>query len=379
MNEKATLPAAEDVTEPLSQEQQDAIQAEKDTDWVSPEKVNDEVTPPVKKEDEKPAKKEELSDEQKQEKEAEEQKLKDEAAENERLDKKAKELDKTVDEVVEIEKTDKAEQVRIETVAKEENISVDEVKENEGKDKSVAERHGSDPMKLAKALRKEQSEYGKIKNENEELQTFKTNAVATQRQFDENKFQAVMESKKNEVMDEFKKHCPDQCTDQTDDVVFERAKNYVRQGLKDKEAGEAKVTKEKVESRRSEVMKNLSDDLKEFSAEVKEQLAQVPDNQILNDNFDINALGHHARGKKFTPDYVKSLEDAAYKRGIEQPEISKSKSKPKPSKSGGKPGVTITLDDNDKERAEEIYGRRTDWTKERMWQEYQNEDKGKDF
>ena len=386
--ETKTLPDAEDLGagEELTEEQRKEIEDFKEESWDDePKEKEPEKKEPEKKEEgkegeEKPKEEEEETPEEKEKADAEAKKEEEaEAKETARLEKKAEKEGKTVDEIKELESTEKAEQERIEAVAKEEKITIDEVKENEAKDKSVAERHGNDPIKIARALRKEQSEYGKQKSEVEELRDYKAQSEAQRSRFNEREFNSRMESHREEIIDKYREKYPGESTDASNDTVFERGKALIKKGIESKEQASAKEVEEKATEKRAELLKTLPEEFKDQRSEVKEILAECDDLQVLDKGFDAVYLANYARGKKHTPDYIKSLEDAAYKRGAEQAKIlPKGGKSPKPT--GKKTDNVISgMTSEQKGRAEEVYGNREGWTKEQMWKEYMKDDVKDDF
>jgi len=402
VKEPAVLPEAEDLVEgkELTEVQRKSIEDFKNEDWdAKPEDSDkDDVTGKDDTSDKKPDKepdKKEGEEETPEEKEAREKKeaedksddKKDdkkkeeaEAKETERLEKKAEKLGKTVDEVKELESSEKAETERIDKIAKEEGITAKEVKENEDKDKSLAERHGNDPVKIARAMRKGQSEYGKIKKGYDELVDYKAQSEAQRTKFNEKAFNDRMEKHREDVIEKYRKTFPDDSEDVSDDAIFERGKNLIKKGIEKKEEASAKEVETKAKEKRAELIKTLPEEFKDHLSEVKEILAECDDLQVLDKGFDVVYLANYTRGKKYTPDYVKSLEDAAYKRGAEQAKIlPKGGKPPKPTGDKAKDKVPANMTSEQKERAEDIYGRREGWSKEQMWIEYMKNDVKNDF
>jgi len=380
-----TLPTFEEMTPDvkLSEDQLKAVEEEKSLDWDAPKK--DDKAEPEKAKPEEPEVKEEPKEEKEEKEEKEtpepedEQAKAAEKAEQERLEKKAKEIGKIVEEVKKMEAEEKAEQERLEKIAKDEGMTIDEVKEMEAKDKSIAERHGNDPIKVARALRKEQSEYGKLKNEIEQLREFKTKTEAQQAKFNEDHFNMVMEQNRDKLIDQFREKSPVEAESLSDDACFERAKTRIKEALKAQEEHKLKEFGKEAETKRGEMIKTLPKEYNDYVPEIKELLNECDDVQILDKGFDVTFLANYVRGKKFTPDYIKSLEDSAYKRGIEQPKIIPPVHTSKPTKETKSTKLIDSLTDVDKRRAEEIYGRREGWSRERMWETYAKDDKGKDF
>lgn len=387
---KVTFPEPEAMTseETLNEEQIKEIQAVKDSDWVVPVGENKpEEKPPVKellekKPDEEIVKTPEQEAAEKAAKEEQEAKTKADAAESERVEKKAKELSKTVEEVKKLETDEKAEQERLEKIAKEENRTVDEVKAEEAKDKSIVERHGNDALKIARALRKEQSEYGKVKAETDQLRKFKEQVEARAAQFNEHQFEVQMGKGREDIIAKYREKFPAQADgtpteELSDDACFEKGKAIIRETLKTRETKFKDEVKSKAETKRVEIVKNLPEEFKDYVPEVKQLIEECNDDQILDKEFDVVFLATYARGKKYTADYVKSLEEAAYKRGVEQPKILPKSTGSKPSQPGKEQVPSLT--DHQRARAEEIYGRRGGWTKEQMHIEYAKNDLKNDF
>ena len=319
-------------------------------------------------------------------KEAEEQVEKD-AADEERIAKLADEQNKTVEEIKKEEEANKEtpEQIetkRIEDIAKEEGITVDEVKEGETKDKAIIERLGGDINKVAKSLRSENSAYGKLKVEHEELSTFKKNVEIARAKFSEEQIDATLADKRDEVIKVYLKKFPDQ-ESETDDVVFERAKVRIKEALKDKEVEATGKLKVEADTARETLIKSIPEEYKEYVPEIKEVLKGNPDSDVVDKEFDVMNLAHWARGKKFTPEHVKSLEDAAYKRGKEQPEIKKKKTGAI-SSDGRSEGEKLnssllsSATEADILRAQELNGTKAGWSKDKMVDHYMKTQKKSD-
>lgn len=375
---KVTIPEPDALAsdQTLSEEQTKAIQEFKEEPWEKPAEPAKADDKPKAEETPEPEEKEEDKGTQKtpEELEAESKAKEAAAAETTRLEKKAKELGKSVEEIKTLETGEKAEQERLEKVAKEEGKTIDEVKADEANDKKLVERHGNDPVKIARALRKEQSEYGKLKSEIEPLRKLKAQLEDRSLKINEERFNANMEKDRDKIIETYREKNPEEHSDLenlSDDAVFERAKVFIRKAID----ARSKVTTDKLhaeaETKRVDLVKNLPEDYKDFIPEIKELLAECGDNQVNDPEFDITYLGNYARGKKYTPAYVKSLEEAAYKRGVEQAKII-------PKGGGARPtsGVktTTTLTESQKSRAKEMYGRREGWSEQQMFDEYAKSD-----
>lgn len=400
----------EEIKEPLTPDQEKEIENFKDgIDWSAKteEEAAIEKEAVLKKGDEK-------TDEAKAaEKKAEEESAASEKTEEDRLNAKAEELEKTVDEVKEIEaqektqederiaklaeeqgktvediiqqeseakkaqdeKTDEQkEQERLESIAKEEVLTVDEVKTNEEKDSKVVENYGKDPMKMAKALRKENSAYGKLKSENEKLVEFKNNAEAQRLRYNEERVNAGLEKQREKIVTEYIKIRPEEAEEE-EGVLFERAKVKIKDALKAQDIEADKELKGQADESRTTLIENIPEDYKEYAPEIKEVLKSEDDRDVLSKGFDIMNLCYWARGKKMTPEYVKSIEDAAEKRGKEQSEIIEKKSASISSGSRSTPKdqkntVVSSATEKDKERALEVFSNKDDWSNDKKIEEY---------
>jgi len=377
--------APEDIKEPLSPEQEKEIEDFKNNlDWDAP------------KEEEKPEEKGEevvvIDDKPGEEKTDEEKAAEEEAAkvEEERVAKLAEEKGKTVEEIIQQEadakaaegdKTDEQkEQERLEAIAKEEGITVDEVKEAEAKDLKVVENYGNDPKKIAKALRKENSAYGKLKSEHEKLVEFKKQFDSEQAKYNEKRVNADLEAQRDRIVEEYVRLNPEEADDD-EAVLFERAKIKVKTALKYREEEANKEVQAKADEARETLVSNIPDEYKEFSPEIKDILKTEENQVVLSEDFDITNLCFWARGKKYTPEYVKGLIEAAEKRGKEQPEILERKTGAVSTGSrathGGKT-VSETASPKDRERALEMFGNKDDWSEQKKIEEYMTNHKAHD-
>lgn len=399
---------------PLSEEQEEKIQ--ETVDWDTPPEGE---KPPEKKEPEKKAeepekepepKPEELTPDQIKEQEVEDKRIEDKAeelkiapdevivleekekadkeaadtkkqqdeeAETERLTKKSEELDKTVEEVQEIEKaeTETVEKQRIETIAKEENITVDQVTENEKKDQEIVDRHQGDSMKIARAVRTQQSAFAKLENDHE---TLKTSVEKQERIINEEEFNAQCNDKREDIITKYKASYPEQ-GEQDDEVLFERGKSLLRTKWDDARAFEKKAVSDQAKDKRKELAEGLPEDVKkEFLTDIQESLEKLTDQQVLSKKFNVEYIVQLARGQKYTPEYIKKIEEDGYRRGKEQRKIVRNvKSPNSPPPSEKNKAITTSLTQEQKDRALDMY-MGTNMTEQQKYDEYEKI-KDKDF
>lgn len=401
----------EEIIEPLTEDQKVEIQESKDKlDWTA--KTEEEIAAESKATEDKKAEDDRIAGEKKsdEEKQQEEKAEADEKAETERLTAKAEELKKTVDEVKEIEANEKTQEderivklaeeqgktveeiIEVETaakdektdeqketerlnaIAKEDGVTVEEVKANEEKDSKVVENYSKDPMKIAKALRNETSAYGKLKAENEKLTEYKTQVETQRLKYNEKMIDAQLEKNREKIVEEYIKIKSDE-SEEDEGVLFERAKVRIKDALK---ANNEKVQTD-LENTATESRVTLADSIpeeyKEYTSEIKEVLEAHSAQEVTSKDFDIVNLCYWARGKKMTPEYVKSLEDAAEKRGKEQPEIIERKTgatstSTRSTQTKTKTNIVETASVQDKERALEVFSSKDDWTDDKKIEEY---------
>ena len=357
---------------------------DKKEDDLTPEKIAEQEKEDKRVEDKAeelkitPEKVMEMETQEKLDKEtAEAKKKEDDDAETDRLTKKAEELNKTVEEVQESEKeeSEETETKRIQAIATEEKITVEQVVEMEKADKEIVDRHQGDPMKLARAVRTQQKSHAKLENEHESL---KTSVEKEQKIISEQEFNAQCTDKQETIVKQYRIQFPDQAEDE-DGVIFERAKAMLKTKWDDAIVTEKKEVTDKAGEKRKELISGLSDEVKgEFLSDIEESLGQITDNQVLSNKFSIDLIVKLARGTKYTPEYIKKVEDDAYKRGKEQRKIVRTITGPsKPTPASKKGEVSTTLNAEQQQRARNMYAG-TNMTEQQMYDEFEKT-KDKDF
>lgn len=379
-------------SEGLSEEQHEKIAESVDWDFVEPakepkdkkpddvekiEKVEDAPAPlkegktpeELRIEADRLEKEQAETDRKAQEKADQKKQEEDQSLEEARIKALAEKDGKPIDEIRRIE-SEKTEGARLKAIAKEEGITVEQVKDNEAKDKSIVERHKNDPLKIARDVRKQQSEYDKLKNENEALREKES---ARTRVITEQEFEHQFDARKDQIIAKYRETYPDASYALEDDEVLEKAKPLLRGAYDETRKNYESEIKTQSESKRKELVEGLSEEFKEYRPEVEEALKECSDAQVLNKEFNIEYLACWARGKKLTPEYIKSIEDAAYTRGNEQPKILGEIGVKKPRSQSGK-SYSYNLTAEQKKRALDV-NRREDWTDEQKYADY---DKVKD-
>lgn len=340
--ELSTIVAPEEFEGALSQEARDQIEELKNTNW-----------------DEEPKKEE----------------LKKEEPEQSAPEPKADEPEPKIDET---RKKEDEELALVKKIMEEEALDEERAKEILTKDKTIVERHGGDPIKIARALRKENQAYSLAQNKIKELEKFKADTERKRLEYNEAQLEAGLEKQRDDIIEKYIRIHPDQ-SDLSEDVIFERAKFEIKAALEKEKTAKQEETKSQAQARREELILAIPEAFSDVAPDVKKVIRNLEDSAVLSDNFKtIDSILYWARGKKYSPEYVKSLEDAAYKRGLEQPSIKQKKTVSSDSRaSGGKHAVSVSQEERD--RAIEMFGRREGWTEEQMIEEYVANHKGKDF
>ena len=369
--------APEDFKGEITPEQQSVLDANAEKPWDGEDKAEEKKKPEEKEEtnEDDDSKEEDKSSEDKNKDSSKDKDddSKDDDSKKDEEESDSKEDDKSKEDE---SKEDESEEEQLRKIAEDEGITVEEAKEAIAKDKAVVERHGSDPVKIARALRKEQSEYGKLKNENERLVSYKENIENQRKEFNERQFVSHCDDHKDEFVEKYVKYHPEQ-SELSEDVLFERAKNELRETIKTQATEKEDKLKVSSEDRRRELLDTIPEEFKEVIPEIKAILKEVDNGHVLTKDFDVMHIAHYARGKKYTPEYVKSLIAEASKRAKEEPKIKEKNTIPAGGR-GGKKGKVSVLTSEQKDRAHEIYSNE-DWDEAKIFSEYEKHHKGKDF
>lgn len=337
---------------PLTDEESTAIEDFKKLDWTDVEEKPD-------AEEENDQKKDADQDEEKKGEEGDSEKKSEDPGE-------------------ETKPPEESEEAILQKIAEEEKCTIDEAKEVLAKDKSIVERHGSDPVKIARALRKEQSVYGKIKAELDDLKAYKEQTEKAQREYQEKHIDSQLQSQKDSIIEKYLKLHPED-EDLHDDVVFEKAKVQIKEIIKKQTEEQKAKLADQASKTIVSLVESIPDEYKDVIPEVKQALQEVDHADVVDPKFDVMSVVFWARGKKYSPEYVKSLEDAAYKRGKEEPEIKQKRSIDSSSRSASGKKTSGNATEADVQRAREMFGNKEGWTEEQMVEAYMRDHKGKDF
>lgn len=403
-------------TGPLSDETQAQIAAQAELELKQEEearaKGSQAPAPEIKVEDHGAPKKtdEEIAAEKKKEEEDLAKKAIEEKAEKERLEKEAKDADdaliaaimaKPDEELSDEEKTRKKElvekdpelafQEEVKAYAKAENISPEDAKEILDAERKIVEQHKADPKKLARSYRSAQSAYSRLETKIKQDQdraasVLKDNEVVIAGKkltFDEARDQMVQMTRERFAGKSIKvgdKEIP--IAEIDDEKVFEFAKADYQAKIKAYTSQVQGQIQTNAKKKRDEIVSKLPQYALPFKDRFVELLGFVKDESVLDDDFDPDYVLHSARGSFYTPEKVKELEAAAFKRGQENAKILGLKNSPNGGNGGGPPkpeakspdAEVATLNADHKKRALDMFQGSTydaaGWDEPRKYREY---------
>ena len=376
--DKTTLdPEALKTQDKLTPEQEEAIQLEVQKEYEpKPDKEDDADKPAPKKDtgdddgegDDKSADDKEDEDKDAKKDDADPEAGKKDGEEGKEKKEPAADEKKATEEAEKVAKEDFEKNVLI--YMDENSISEKQAREELEHIGKIQEKYAKDPVKMGKALLNLNRAFSESQSRLKEF----TEAPKEGELVINGKKLSVEESREK-MVEMYRTAYPKVTEDLDDDKVHELAvseykKEYAR--FMEKQGTEIKA---KASTARDEFLKSLKDEDKPFLKDIKVLLDRTADTEIFAKDFDFSDYVYWARGKNFHK-VLKEREDAAYKRGLEQKKILGAKpdgtgAEPKGS---AKPGKTVSLTENEKERALAMYQSLsiTDAEKFKMFMEYKN-------
>lgn len=313
----------------------------------------------------------ELSEEEKKAQEAKdaEEKAKADKVEEERL-LTAKEEDLKDEEKVKkaelIKKQDEAKAKALDeevaTYAKENNISLDEAKKEIESIGKISEKYNSDPKQLSKANLHLQRLYTKneteLKNILEKqkaeppLELSDENIV---KHIDDGKFTIGKEKATREgIIEAYKQKEPEITATMEDDAIFKLAVKTIKKEIEFSQKQQLFEISSKAKDKRAELISKLSDEEKQFLPEIKPIIDNLPDTQVMKEDFSLNDFIYWAKGKTLEAK-VKESEERGYKKGVEEAKILAQKAKPATPQTPAKKSATEQLTQAEKNDALDKY------------------------
>ena len=271
------------------------------------------------------------------------------------------------------EETEKKE---ISLYAQAEGITEEEAAKAITAEKKLAEQYQNDPRKLARTARYWQSQHMKMEAR------VKSESEARERNLGENEIliqgkKTTFDEAKPMMIQAYRNEFADKVADKSDDEVFEIAKTDYKNRVKNYYDSQAKRISDDARSKRAKMVLELPDHAKPFRKEIEESLALLPDAKIAQEDYTPDDIIAWARGRFYTPEKLKELDEAAFKRGQENARILGEKVSVKPGAgSAAKPEVPSAdkeidmLTSDQKDRALNMYGDTKNWDDKRKFREY---------
>lgn len=200
----------------------------------------------------------------------------------------------------------------VEEYAVKHSLTYAEAKEEIVKTAAIIEKYKGDPKELARALRSQQSEYGKLKSQVDDKPKERMFQRMTDEQFlhqAKAHFTKTPDEQKKHV-DTFRQRFPAKSDMMTDEAIIEEIAERALGGYKqyaEKQEGDLRTA---AADKRDKVLSELDESDKKFLPDVKAVLSKTADHHILSNGFDVKDIVHWAKGQRYDPD-VK----AAYARG----------------------------------------------------------------
>jgi hypothetical protein len=382
-------------TGPLSEETQEQIRQQADIEIAEEEAARNKPDENAddKKPDIEPDKKEipedkkpDPTDEEKQKIEIEEKAVKEkEIKDKAEADLKTKDEDilvKKDEDLAPEEKTRKIELLKvqadadskeIELYAAAEKISVEEAKKVLESEKKILEKYQNEPKKLARAYVSSQREYGRLQSRMKAEQE-KAATVLHENEVVIHGKKTTFEEAKPTIVDAYRGMYPEKTEALDDDAVLSIAKKEYQEKVKDHLEGIKAKNAEEAKSRRAKIILSIPDSAEPYRESIEEMINNAPDERILQEDYDPTDMISWARGNHYSPEKIKELEDAAFKRGQENAKILGEKKPGAQSGGGGSPAKKETggegLSADQKQRALDMWSGVSVWDDERKFKEY---------
>jgi len=234
----------------------------------------------------------------------------------------------------------------------------------------IQDKYQKDPVKMGKTLLHLQRAYTESQ---ERLKQF-TEAPKEGELVINGKKLSVEESREK-MVEMYRTAYPKLTEDLDDEKVHELAvTEYKKEYARFLEKQKTEIST-KAASVREELIKSLKDEDKPFLKDIKAILDKTDDAEIFAKDFDFSDYVYWARGRNFHK-VLKEREEAAYKRGLEQKKIlgAKPDGSGEEPKGSAKPGKSVSLTENEKERALAMYQSLAipDSDKFKMYLDYKN-------
>lgn len=251
--------------------------------------------------------------------------------------------------------------------AEENGISYADAKEDLEKTDKIVEQFKGDPKAMAKAMRSKDREYDKLKNEKEKA----VERPPLVQPLSEDEFRVALKSRidsdPEKYVEGYRRRYPEGSETMTDGAIIEKVVDREWLGYDNWSRGEESKAVNRAKKIKDDFISNISEEDRKFLPEVKVMMDRITPDQVLKNTFNPNLLIDIARGQNAKAE-IKAAEDRGFKRGKESAKILGLKtSKAGSSRPAGKKESGPVLDNEQKARAEEMYGDMDGYSSEKAY------------
>ena len=272
---------------------------------------------------------------------------------------------------------EESEKKEISLYAQAEGMTEEEAKKSIEAEKKLAEQYKNDPRKLSRTARYWQSQHAKLESR------IKAESEAKERNLNDNEIliqgkKTTFDEAKPLMVEAYRNEFADKVADKSDEEIFEIAKSDYKAKVKAYYENQGKRISDDARSKRARMILELPDHAKPFRKEIEESIGLLPDAKIVQEDYSPDDIIAWARGRHYTPEKLKEIEDSAFKRGQENAKILGEKPPVKPASPGGTPKKDVPtaekevqgLTQEQKDRALNMFDGITHWDDQRKFKEY---------
>jgi len=258
---------------------------------------------------------------------------------------------------------------QIEEHAKKHEMTYAQAKEDIEKTEKIIEQFKNDPKEMARALRSKDREYDKLKNQIEADKKKEPEVKPlTEDQF-RNASKQYIEQHPEEYFEAYKRRFPAKFEALEDAVIIEEIVDREWMGYQAKMEHQTVHNKNKAMTIRDNFIASIPEADKRFIPDVKAIIYELSDDLILQSES-LNHFISLAKGQKFDAE-IKAAEERGFKRAKDGATILGVKKAPNSSKPKAPSGnVTVTLNEDQKYRAEEMFPHNDGYTPEKAYEMY---------
>lgn len=261
-----------------------------------------------------------------------------------------------------------------EELSKESGIKLEDAKKEIDAYHRITDKYSKDPIKMAKALLSSAREYTRLKGEYEQLKSQPRQEDLLEGEMILNGKVYSAEAAKAMIINAYREKEPEITEGMEDDQVHKIALKKMAEDIKTLKSKQIEELKEKAVSRRADLLRSIPEEAKRFLPDVQTVLDHIPDEAVMNENFNISSTLALAKGKYYDAD-VKAAEERGYKRGLEKAKIVTEKKpignggSPANKSSGGNSAKWSSLSQEQKEEASDMFSG-PEWTDDERAEAY---------